>query len=87
MMAAEKWVALFIPSLLPFALLIIAISSINYALRILKPVLDGDAASVEVTTKAEHDYAYWVQDALSKRVWNAGCVSVSRSCHCRLLYP
>ncbi|KAE8370649.1 hypothetical protein BDV27DRAFT_167514 [Aspergillus caelatus] len=50
-------------------------NSINYALRILKPVLDGDAASVEVTTKAEHDYAYWVQDALSKRVWNAGCVS------------
>ncbi|KAE8347628.1 hypothetical protein BDV24DRAFT_146455 [Aspergillus arachidicola] len=50
-------------------------NSINYALRILKPVLDGDAASVEVTAKAEYDYAYWVQDALSKRVWNAGCVS------------
>ncbi|KAB8221580.1 hypothetical protein BDV33DRAFT_190345 [Aspergillus novoparasiticus] len=50
-------------------------NSINYALRILKPVLDGDAASVEVTAKAEHDYAYWVQDALSKRVWNAGCMS------------
>ncbi|QRD83867.1 putative monooxygenase [Aspergillus flavus] len=50
-------------------------NSINYALRILKPVLDGDASSVEVTAKAEHDYAYWVQDALSKRVWNAGCVS------------
>ena len=43
----------------------------------LKSVLDGDAASVEVTAKAEHDYAYWVQDALKNRVWNAGCVSVS----------
>ncbi|OKO89620.1 Baeyer-Villiger monooxygenase [Penicillium subrubescens] len=50
-------------------------NSINYALRVLKPVLDGDAASVEVTAKAEHDYVYWVQDALKKRVWNAGCVS------------
>ncbi|KAL2827500.1 hypothetical protein BJY01DRAFT_255663 [Aspergillus pseudoustus] len=50
-------------------------NSINYALRVLKPVLDGDAASIEVTRKAEHDYAYWVQDALSKRVWNAGCMS------------
>lgn len=52
-------------------------SSINYALRVLKPVLDGDAASIEVKPKAEHDYVYWVQDALSQRVWNAGCVSVS----------
>ncbi|KAL4958676.1 flavin-containing monooxygenase [Aspergillus stella-maris] len=50
-------------------------NSINYALRVLKPVLDGNAASVEVKLKAEHDYVYWVQDALSNRVWNAGCVS------------
>lgn len=52
-------------------------SSINYALRILKPVLNGDAVSVDLKPKAEHDYVYWVQDALSKRVWNAGCASVS----------
>ncbi|KAJ5341330.1 dimethylaniline monooxygenase [Penicillium brevicompactum] len=50
-------------------------NSINYALRVLKPVLYGDAASIEVTAKAEHDYVYWVQDALKKRVWNAGCLS------------
>ncbi|KAJ5364820.1 uncharacterized protein N7496_010533 [Penicillium cataractarum] len=50
-------------------------NSINYALRVLKPVLDGDAASIEVTAKAEHDYVYWMQDALKKRVWNAGCLS------------
>ncbi|KAL4986829.1 hypothetical protein BDW68DRAFT_178425 [Aspergillus falconensis] len=49
--------------------------SINYARRVLKPILDGDAASVEFKSKAEHDYVYWVQDALKKRVWNAGCVS------------
>ncbi|GAM34982.1 hypothetical protein TCE0_015r02921 [Talaromyces pinophilus] len=50
-------------------------NSINYALRVLKPVLDGDAAFVEITAKAEHDYVYWVQDALRKCVWNAGCLS------------
>ncbi|OKL60583.1 hypothetical protein UA08_04107 [Talaromyces atroroseus] len=37
--------------------------------------IHGDAASVEVTAKAEHDYVYWVQEALQKRVWNAGCAS------------
>ncbi|KAG2019071.1 hypothetical protein GB937_005362 [Aspergillus fischeri] len=50
-------------------------NSINYALRVLKPVLTGDAASVELKPKAENDYVYWVQDALNERVWNAGCVS------------
>lgn len=43
----------------------------------MKPVLDGNASSVEVTAKAERDYVYWMQDALSQRVWNAGCASVS----------
>ncbi|PWY68600.1 putative monooxygenase [Aspergillus heteromorphus CBS 117.55] len=55
--------------------LIAAENSVNYALRILKPVLEGKASAVEVKQDAERDYIYWVQDALSKRVWNAGCVS------------
>jgi hypothetical protein len=48
---------------------------VDYALRGLKPVLDGDASEVDIKEKAERDYAYWVQDALSKRVWNASCIS------------
>ncbi|KAK5790837.1 hypothetical protein VI817_008124 [Penicillium citrinum] len=50
-------------------------NSINYALRILKPVFNGDAVSVDLKPQAEHDYVYWMQGALSKRVWNAGCIS------------
>lgn len=78
MMAAEKYVN---PTLLfiqaqDSVLTVILHSSINYALRVLKPVLDGDAVSVDLKPKAEHDYVYWVQNALNKRVWNAGCVSV-----------
>jgi hypothetical protein len=74
MMAAEKYVT---TQIYCFSRVLTAEnSSINYALRVLKPVLDGDVASVEVTAEAESNYAYWVQDALNKRVWNAGCVSV-----------
>ncbi|RAH47698.1 flavin-containing monooxygenase [Aspergillus brunneoviolaceus CBS 621.78] len=55
--------------------LMAAENSINYALRILKPVLSGSASAVEVKQEAERSYVYWVQGALRKRVWNAGCVS------------
>ena len=48
----------------------------NYALRILKPVLNGDASSVEVKQEAEDEYIYKMQDALRQRVWNTGRASV-----------
>lgn len=39
----------------------------------------GEASTVEVKAKSERDYVYRVQDALRKRVWNAGCHAVSKS--------
>ncbi|XHG03123.1 hypothetical protein AWENTII_006444 [Aspergillus wentii] len=53
--------------------LMAAENSVNYALRILKPVLDGNATSVEIKEKAEDDYAQKVQEALRNCVWHAGC--------------
>ncbi|KAJ6118903.1 hypothetical protein N7471_013523 [Penicillium samsonianum] len=55
--------------------LMAAENSINYALRILKPVFEGKATSVELDSKAEYTYVYKMQDALKMRVWNAGCLS------------
>lgn len=52
-------------------------SSVNYALRVLKPVFEKGADSVELTQVAEDEYSHRVQDALRKRVWNAGCQSVN----------
>ena len=78
MMAAEKYVKTLDPFKLGECNVINPhTSSINYALRILKPVFNGDAVSVDLKPQAEHDYVYWMQGALSKRVWNAGCISVS----------
>ncbi|KAL2857329.1 hypothetical protein BJY01DRAFT_137718 [Aspergillus pseudoustus] len=50
-------------------------NSVNYALRILKPVLDGSASSVEVKLSAEDEYVKKVQTALRDTVWNSGCNS------------
>ncbi|KAM5471068.1 putative cyclohexanone monooxygenase [Microsporum ferrugineum] len=50
-------------------------NSVNYALRILKPVLKGDATSVEVKQEAERDYANKVQAALQNTVFHTGCKS------------
>ncbi|PYH91801.1 dimethylaniline monooxygenase, partial [Aspergillus ellipticus CBS 707.79] len=54
--------------------LMAAENSVNYALRILKPVLEGKASTVEIKLDAEREYVYWMQDALRKRVWNS-CAS------------
>lgn len=51
-------------------------SSINYALRILRPIFEGTAKSVEVKSEAEKSYVQTVQAALKKTVWNSGCRSV-----------
>ncbi|KNG85559.1 dimethylaniline monooxygenase [Aspergillus nomiae NRRL 13137] len=53
--------------------LMAAENSVNYSLRVLKSVFNGEASTVEVKAKSEEDYVYQVQDALRKRVWNAGC--------------
>ncbi|KAL4770612.1 hypothetical protein BDW60DRAFT_218010 [Aspergillus nidulans var. acristatus] len=50
-------------------------NSVNYALRILKPVLDGAASSVEVKADAENAYVESVQTALRNTVWHSGCHS------------
>lgn len=58
-------------------MLILSHSSINYALRILKPVFNDEATAVEIKKDAEDNYVSWIQGALRKTVWNAGCQSVS----------
>ncbi|KAL2859556.1 hypothetical protein BJX68DRAFT_116847 [Aspergillus pseudodeflectus] len=50
-------------------------NSVNYALRVLKPVLDGSASSVEVKLEAEDTYIQNVQSALKDTVWHSGCNS------------
>ncbi|KAJ5737860.1 Flavoprotein [Penicillium malachiteum] len=50
-------------------------NSVNYALRVLKPVLDGKAVAVDLKEDAEVEYVNWVQEALRQRIWNAGCAS------------
>ncbi|KAK0641754.1 hypothetical protein B0T16DRAFT_516194 [Cercophora newfieldiana] len=50
--------------------LIMAIeNSINLGLRVIKPVLDGKATSVELKPGAEQEYAKKLQADLKKRVW------------------
>lgn len=51
-------------------------SSVNYALRVLKPVLKGDAAYVDLKPEAEGEYIMKMQEALRNRVWHTGCNSV-----------
>ena len=48
-------------------------NSINYALRIIKPILEGQASMLEVRRKAEEEYSEWMQGELRKTVWHSGC--------------
>ncbi|KAL3478136.1 hypothetical protein BJX99DRAFT_256688 [Aspergillus californicus] len=50
-------------------------NAVNYALRVLKPVLDGSATSVEVKLAAEDTYIQKIQTALRNTVWHSGCNS------------
>lgn len=50
-------------------------NTINYALRILKPVITGKADTVEIRPDAEFAYSTKIQDDLAKTVWNSGCHS------------
>lgn len=55
--------------------IIAAENSINYALRIIKPILDGQASAAEVKLEAEKAYVERVQAALGERVFASGCRS------------
>lgn len=50
-------------------------NSTNYALRIVKSLLDGKGTIAEVSPEAERKYVDQVQDALSKTVLATGCGS------------
>ncbi|PVH91716.1 putative monooxygenase [Periconia macrospinosa] len=50
-------------------------NTINYALRILKPVISGEAEAVEVKESAQMGYVYKMQEDLKNTVWNSGCLS------------
>lgn len=50
-------------------------NSINYALRVLKPALEGRASTVDLKREAEQAYSDTIQAALQNTVWNSGCQS------------
>jgi len=47
-------------------------NTINLALRVIKPVLKGKAASVELKRDAESAYVKQLQADLKKRIWGTG---------------
>ena len=50
-------------------------NSVNYALRVIKPVLDGRVSIASVKWEAEKEYSDRMQGALKNTVWNSGCQS------------
>ena len=50
-------------------------NSINYALRVLRPVLEGRASVADLKWEAEKVYSDKLQAALRDTVWNSGCQS------------
>ncbi|KAK2684476.1 hypothetical protein QWA68_016280, partial [Fusarium oxysporum] len=48
---------------------------INFSLRVIKPVLDGQASIVNVKRDAEEWYSNGVQEKSKDTVWYSGCVS------------
>lgn len=50
-------------------------NSINYALRVIKPVLRSKSGVAELKMSAENEYVSEIQDELAKTVWNSGCAS------------
>ncbi len=55
--------------------IIAAENSINYALRVIRPVLDGRASIASLKWEAEREYSDRLQAALKDTVWNSGCQS------------
>ncbi|VUC20087.1 unnamed protein product, partial [Clonostachys rosea] len=50
-------------------------NSVNFALRLIKPILDQEKGVVELDSNAESSYVERIQHDLSKLVWNSGCQS------------
>jgi hypothetical protein len=50
-------------------------NAINFALRVIKPVIDGQASIVNVKRGAEEWYSDRVQQKSRDTVWYSGCVS------------
>ncbi|KAK7220048.1 hypothetical protein V2G26_008051 [Clonostachys chloroleuca] len=50
-------------------------NSVNFALRIIKPILYQERGVVDLDANAEDRYVERIQHDLSKRVWNSGCQS------------
>ncbi|KAF4874091.1 ABC transporter atnG [Colletotrichum siamense] len=55
--------------------IIAAENSINFSLRIIKPLLDGKGTIVEVKRDAEEEYVEQMQRDMQDRVWYTGCNS------------
>ncbi|WDK16574.1 hypothetical protein CGRA01v4_07857 [Colletotrichum graminicola] len=55
--------------------IIAAENSVNYALRIIEPLLDGKGTVVEVTRQAEQQYVDRIQRDMENTVWFTGCTS------------
>ncbi|KAL0932219.1 ATP-binding cassette [Colletotrichum truncatum] len=55
--------------------IIAAENSINYVLRIIKPLLDDQSTTVEVKKEAEEHYVNQLQRDLQNTVWATGCNS------------
>jgi cation diffusion facilitator CzcD-associated flavoprotein CzcO len=47
-------------------------NSVAYVLKIIRPILEGDAEAVEVKEAAERQYTMEVQETLKKSVWTSG---------------
>lgn len=50
-------------------------NSVNFALRIIRPILHGETTTVDVKRSAEEQYHEDLQRDLRKTVWFAGCNS------------
>ncbi|KAK2017528.1 FAD/NAD(P)-binding domain-containing protein [Colletotrichum eremochloae] len=55
--------------------IIAAENSVNFALRVIEPLLNGKGTAVEVTRKAEHQYVDRMQRDMENTVWFTGCTS------------
>ncbi|GJC86121.1 Baeyer-Villiger monooxygenase [Colletotrichum liriopes] len=55
--------------------IIAAENSVNFALRIIRPLLDGKGTVIEVTRAAEQQYVDRMQRDMQKTVWFTGCTS------------
>ncbi|KAF3807888.1 ABC transporter FUM19 [Colletotrichum gloeosporioides] len=55
--------------------IIAAENSINFSLRIIKPLLDGKGTIIEVKRDAEEEYVEQMQRDMQDRVWYTGCNS------------